>query len=330
MKQSFVTPIIRRLAKKAGIKIFVEPKYRYALQIVGRSKRKRYIKGATFDINTQGASGIARDKDYSYFFLNQMGYKTPYGEAFFSPRWVKVTGIRRDIERAYRFAVKIGFPVIVKPNSLSQGWGVAKVFNRREFMQVVNKICKRDDIFLVQKIIPGRDYRVVVLDGKVISAYERLPLSVAGNGRSSIIQLLLQKQKEFKRLKREITLDIDNYRIKNKLERLGKTLTTVPGKGEKVELLDNRNLSTGGDAVDVTNLIHPTFRKLCVSITKDMGLRYCGVDLMINYGIDMPAKDYTVLEVNASPGLDHYANLGRKQQIVVNRMYAQLLKAIAA
>jgi D-alanine-D-alanine ligase-like ATP-grasp enzyme len=328
MKKSFVTPIIARLARKAGIPIVVEPRYGYAAQITGKNGRKHYLKGQSLDINPLGASEIARDKAYSNFFLKRMGYPTIPGDAFFAPEWVKVTGVRRGPNEAYRYAVRLGFPVVVKPNSLSQGSGVWVVHNKREFVRAVSAICKKDRIFLVQRMVHGRDYRVVVLDKEVISAYERLPLSVVGNGRSTIGQLLAMKQRGFVRSGRDTVINSDDPRILAKLKRNGLDLGSIPDKGQAVQLLDNRNLSTGGDAVDVTEIIHPEWRNLCVNITRDMGLRYCGVDLMVHGDITHEPGKYVVIEVNSAPGLDHYASTGRKQKQIVDRMYLKVLKAI--
>jgi D-alanine-D-alanine ligase-like ATP-grasp enzyme len=330
MKPSFVTPILKRLADRAGVKINIEPRYGYAGQVITKSGAKRYFRGTALDINPLGASDIAKDKDYAAYFLTSMGYPVPEGQAFFSPDWAETIGRRRNgIDAGYAYARKLGFPVIVKPNSLSQGSGVTKVHTKREYYQAVRRICRKDRVFLVQRIITGRDYRVVVLDGKVISAYERLPLSVIGDGRTSVLGLLRAKQRQFQRDGRDTMIKTNDPRITAVLKRLGLTRQSIPTRGRMVTLLDNRNLSTGGDAVDVTRTMHPSFKKLCVKITRDMGLRFCGVDLMVEDTINRPVRSYTVLEINAAPGLDHYASAGSHQQQLVDGLYLKVLKALA-
>ncbi len=71
------------------------------------------------------------------------------------------------------------------------------MYNKREFYKGVRSIFEKHNIVLVQKLVTGRDYRLVVLDDKVISAYQRMPLSVVGDGDSTIRQLLINKQKIF-------------------------------------------------------------------------------------------------------------------------------------
>lgn len=329
MKPAFATPILVRLARKAGVKVNVEPCYGYAGQVVLPDGTKRYFRGTNFDLNGLGASEIAKDKDYASFFLTSMGYPVIEGRAFFSPTWARIIKSRLTILAAYAYAKRLGFPVIVKPNSLSQGSGVAKVHNRREFLQAVKAICKKDRVFLVQRVTQGRDYRVVILDGQVMSAYERLPLRVIGDGKAMIAQLLIRKQKQFKRSGRDTSIKQADWRISNCLKRAGLTRRSIPARGQVVTLLDNRNLSSGGDAVDITKRIHPSFRRICTRLVRDMGLRYCGVDLMVDGKLSEPAGRFWVIEINAAPGIDNYAASGFKQAELVDQMYLRVLKAFA-
>ena len=190
-------------------------------------------------------------------------------------------------------------------------------------------IFRSDRVALVQRVVRGRDYRIVVLGKNVISAYERIPLSVVGDGRSSIKTLLKKKQRVFTASSRDTRIKLDDIRIAHKLGIQQLALRSVPERGKQVFLLDNANLSSGGDALDVTKPIHPEFKKLAVRLTKDMGLRLCGVDLMVRGDIRKPPRKYWVLEVNAAPGLDHYVKQGKAQQKIVENLYLKVLKSLA-
>lgn len=330
MRRPFVTSLMIRLAKKAGVKIFVEPKYGYVGQLSFKNGLKRYFKTTNFDLNTLGASEIARDKDYANFFLSKMGYKVIPGQAFCTERWARAIGSKQTPAKAFSYALKIGMPVFIKPNSLSQGAEATVVYNRKDFFQSVKAISEHDKLFLVQKVMRGKDYRVVVLDNKIISAYERLPLTVIGDGKRNVKQLLEQKQRTFEKTGRDTVIKLD-YRMLNRLKRAGLSLRSVLAKGTKFELLANRNLSSGGDALDVTSKMHPSFRRLAIKITKDMGLRFCGVDLMIGQDISRKLgqdNDYIVIEVNSAPGVDNYAKIGQKQKEIVDRMYLEIIRAM--
>ena len=319
--------MLKGLAPRIGASVLIEPRWEHVSQITFRSGRRRYIRYSCLDLNPLAASEIAKDKDYATFFLKRMGYPTVPGEAFFSNAWGKTIGSKRDIHAAFRFAKKIGFPVIVKPNGGSQGREVTLVYTKRECYRALRSIFKSEKVALVQRRVSGRDYRMVVLDSDVISAYERVPLSVLGDGRSTVFSLLLRKQRGFKAQGRDTLLQTKDPRIPAKLKRQGLTLRSIPKRGERIFLLDNANLSTGGDAIPVKR-VHPAWRHLAIRLTKDMGLRLCGVDLMVEGSLkDKPGK-FFVLEINAAPGLDHYAQSGKAQRNTVERMYLKILKRL--
>lgn len=334
MKKKTVTPllgqVLQNIAPRIGATVIMEPRWKIVGQIIYKSGQKRYFRYSSLDLNPLGASEIAKDKDYANFFMKRMGYPiVPGSKTFFSNEWAKAIGSpRRNIDAAYRYAKKLGFPVIVKPNSGSQGADVALVYTKREFYRAIRAVFKRDRVALVQQPVKGKDYRLVVLDDKVISAYERISLNVAGNGTSTIKQLLREKQRYFTASSRDTRIKLDDPRIAEKLKRQRLSLQSVPAKGECVYLLDNANLSSGGDALDVTTAAHPAFKQIAVQVTKDMGLRLCGVDLMIAGDITQKPDKYWILEINSAPGLDHYAQTGRAQEKIVEDLYLEVLKSM--
>lgn len=327
MKTPFVTEILKKIAPLIGAELLIEPEYGFVGQVRFQNGKKMLFRGGNFNVNRLGSVEIARDKGYAGFFLQTFGYKTPEGQTFFSEKLCRNLVLKRDIDDGFAYAQQLGFPVILKPNNRSQGMLVTKVYNKRDYYQVARQIFKKSSVLIVQRFYGGRDYRVVVLDDEIISAYERIPLLVVGDGQSSIKELLEQKQQLFIETGRDTVIDVDDFRIKSKLRRQKSSFETVPQKGETVYLLDNANLSTGGDALDVTKTIHPDFYDLAVRITKDMGLRLCGVDIITN-DISLPLKDYVVIEINGAPGLDNYATMGQDQVRVVEGLYLKVLKAL--
>ncbi len=320
--------ILKKIAPRVGARVVLEPQWNIVGQIIFKNGKKRYFRYSSLDLNPLGASEISKDKDFANFFMKMMGYPVILGKTFFSNRWSKAIGSRRDIHAAYRYARKLGFPVIIKPNSGSQGTGVSKVYNKREFYKAMRFIFERDKVALVQKVMQGKDYRVVVLDNRVISAYQRIPLNIVGDGKSTIRKLLALKQAEFIASSRDTRIKPKDFRIAQKLKRQGLNMRSVLKKNQRVFLLDNANLSSGGDSVDVTKYVHPEFKKLAINLTRDMGLRLCGVDLLIDGDIKEKPKKYCILETNAAPGLDHYVLTGKKQEKIVEDMYTEVLRAM--
>jgi D-alanine-D-alanine ligase-like ATP-grasp enzyme len=323
-----VGTIFKKLSKQAGVTVNLEPEWKFVGQIINKNGKKTYFSHNSFDLNTLGASRVVSDKDYANYFLKLLGYPVILGKSFYSNKWAKAIKSKRNIQAAYAYAQQLGFPLIVKPNSKSQGQGVTKVYNKQEFFKALRTIFEYDKIVLVQKNVTGNDYRIVVLDNQVLSAYQRLPLSIIGDGKLSVRALLEKKQKLFIKLKRDTKINFRDSRIKNKLSRQGLNWSSIIKKNQLVYLLDNANLSSGGDAIDVTGKLHPSVKKLAIKLTVDMGLRYSGVDLMIEGLATKPLKKYHVIELNDTPGIDNYFAGVKKQKQVVEKLYLQVLKAL--
>ncbi len=327
----YLTNLIKKLAPKVGARVLIEPEWGIAAQIIYKNGVVRSLRMYSLDLNHIASSDIAKDKDYAKFFLKEKGYPVAEGRTFFKDSWAKAIGSNRKIILGIKYAKKLGYPLIIKPNSQSQGSGVTLVWNEKELRKAFIEIFKQDKIAIVERYMPGRDYRVVVLDGEIISAYERIPLSVVGDGKNSILNLLKKKQNLFVKNNRDTRINLKDIRIIAKLKKQNLNFRSILLKGEKVFLLDNANLSTGGDSVDVTYSMHKSFEKLAIDITRDMGLRICGVDIMVTSGNiteDVKKTRYYVIEINAAPGLDHYVTSGSRQKKIVEAMYLKVLKAL--
>jgi D-alanine-D-alanine ligase-like ATP-grasp enzyme len=324
----FITAMMVKLCEKIGAEALIEPEFGYVGQIRFKSGKRTFFRNRNSSINSHGAVEIARDKNYTSFFLKHMGYNVAEERTFFSDAWCKNLRSRRNTDAACAYAGRLGYPVIVKPNHFSQGVLVVKAWNATEVRKAAKKIFARTNVLLVQRFIPWRDYRVVVLDGDVISAYERIPLSVTGDGKRTIGALLKETQRKFDTLDRDTRLDLKDFRFQWKLRRAGLTLRSVPKRDEKVMLLDNANLCTGGVSDDVTPNVHADYRALVRSVARDMELRLCGIDILTSDLSKELDPKHVVLEINAAPGLDHYASSGRKQQKIVEGLYLKVLKAL--
>jgi D-alanine-D-alanine ligase-like ATP-grasp enzyme len=327
METPFVTSIIQKLAEKIGAVVLVDPECTFVGLITFKNGNKTFFRNSRFSINSSGSTAIAKDKGVSNFFLNKFGYKVTEGKTFFSEELCEEIANSRNIDAGFYYAKELEFPVIIKPINLSQGTFVTKVHNKQEYYQAAKKILQKTSVFIVERFYSGNDYRIVVLDDEVVSAYQRIPLFIMGDGQSTILELMQQKQENFIKNGRKEIIDFEDYRIKKNLRRRKLNFNTVIPKNNIVYLLENANLSTGGEAVDFTENIHPDFQKLAISITKDMELRLAGVDILTN-DITSPMGDYTIIEVNAAPSLSHYASFGEVQTKRVENLYLKVLKAL--
>src|SRR3989338_5629422 len=329
-KLPYLTGLIIKLAPKVGAKVVVEPEWNYTAQIIFKNGLVRSLRGFALDLNHDASYRIACDKHFAKFFMKQKGYPVAEGQTIFEAGWAKALKSKRTIFYAEKYAKKLGYPVIVKPNSKNQGTDVCLVWNKKELKRALLESFKEDKVAIIERYLPGIDYRIVVLDGEIISAYERMALSVVGDGKSSILALLKRKQKSFVLQERDTRINFEDKRIKIKLQQQSYSFKTVLPKNKKIYLLDNANLSTGGDSLDVTNTIHKGFRKIATKLTRNMGLRIAGVDVMVRRGdITKNPKNcsYYIIEINAAPGLDHYVTTGKTQRKIVEAMYLKVLNA---
>ncbi len=216
-------------------------------------------------------------------------------------------GICVDEEDLEAVVNKIGYPIVLKPLDGNHGKGAS--INVKKWEDAVEGLAyakKYSNRVIVEKFITGYDFRVLIIDNKLVAAAKREPAHVKGDGKHTIQQLIDETNLDPKRgyghenVLTQIDVDRDTTDL---LEKLGYTLETVPKKDEVVYLKSTANLSTGGTSVDVTDRMHPENIFLCERISRVIGLDICGVDIMAE-NLTQPLKENggCILEVNAAPG----------------------------
>lgn len=330
MRIPFASELIAQVAPSLGIVVELEPEYGFAGELILPSGKRHLFRNTNFNVNPAGSTEIAKDKSYTNYFLRKHGVRVPEGKTFFSDalNCNLAPEKRRGRDEACQYAATLGFPVFAKPNNLSQGALVDKLSNPHELRQHLLEIFQKTNVALVERPHPGRDYRVVVLGEDVISAYERIALSVEGDGESTIEQLLLHAREALGAAGRpNAEIDPQDPRIDRKLKELALARSNVLPTRKTVALLDNANLSTGGRSVDVTGEIHSSFAALAIRSARILGLQLAGVDILADdLSKSIEGQEWVVLEVNAAPGLDNYASLGSEQHARVVGLYREILK----
>lgn len=333
MYHPFTPLLLAELGPELAITVELEPGHRFAGELVFANGKRQLFHNANFNINPAAAVQIANDKFYTGFFLRKHGFKVPEHQTFFSPQVnAKLApALRRDLGHAQDYAASLGYPVFIKPNNLSQGAHVTKVWLPAQIEQVGQAIFVRNDVLLVERACSGRDYRVVVLDDRVFIALERRPLCVSGDGVHSIAALLQQQQAQMQQQQRHnAEIDVLDSRIDDKLRQQGLTRDSVLAAGQSRVLLDNANLSTGGSLHDISEAIHPDFIDIALRASKTIGLRLAGIDFIAADLTQAAAgQDWHILELNAGPGHENYAASGAPQRARVKDLYRHVLLALA-
>lgn len=251
---------------------------------------------ATMTCNTSNiAVDIACNKEETKRMLHEASIPVAKGSICVDEEDLKIT-----IE-------KIGYPLVLKPLDGNHGKGASINVNTweaaAEGLIFAQKYSRR---VIVEKFITGFDFRILVIDNKIVAAAQRVPAHVIGDGTHSIAQLIEIENTDPRRgyghenVLTEITPDRDTLDL---LAKNNQTLDSVPAAGETVYLKSTANLSTGGTSIDVTDMLHPENIFLAERIARVIGLDVCGIDIMAP-NLTQPLKESggVVLEVNAAPG----------------------------
>jgi cyanophycin synthetase len=266
-----------------------------SLALFGWGAKQRCIWAAEVDGTSAVAESIAQDKELTKQLLRAAGVPVPRGRPVDS------------VEEAWAVAQEIGLPVVVKPRDGNQGKGVSVNIVDREHLDIAYRAALQHGQPMVERFLPGSDFRLLVVGNRLIAAARRDPPQVIGDGVHSVAQLIEQVNADPLRDDGHATpltkMRIDEI-VLARLKVQHHTPQTVPAKGERVVLRNNANLSTGGTATDVTDDVYPEVAARAVAAARMIGLDICGVDVVCETML-RPLEEQRggIVEVNAAPGL---------------------------
>ncbi|HEX8406792.1 MAG TPA: cyanophycin synthetase [Duganella sp.] len=291
-----------------------------SMVMFGWGSKQRRIQAAEMDSTSAIGESIAQDKELTKKLLHAAGVPVPIGRSVV------------DAADAWAAALEIGLPVVVKPKDGNQGKGVTvNVMTRVELEQAFNTAREFRDDIMVERYLPGHDFRLLVIGNKLIAAARRDPPQVVGDGSHTVRELVDIVNADPRRGSGHSTsltrIRFDDIALA-RLALQDLDADSVPAKGQRVILRNNANLSTGGTATDVTDDVHPEVAARAVEAAQMIGLDICGVDVVCE-GVLQPFDDQRggVVEVNAAPGLRmHIApSYGKGRAVgeaIVNTMFA--------
>ena len=262
----------------------------------GWGSKQRRIQAAETDLTSAVAEAIAQDKELTKTLLHAAGVAVPFGRPV------------SDAADAWAAATEIGGAVVVKPQDGNQGKGISVNLTTREQVEAAYAAAAEvsDDV-LVERFLPGHDYRVLVVGNKLVAAARRDPPQVIGDGVHTVRELVDIVNSDPRRGTGHATsltkIRFDDIALARlALQNLG--ADSVPARGQRVVLRNNANLSTGGTATDVTDDVHPEFAAQAIAAALTVGLDIAGVDIVCD-SILRPLAEQggAIVEVNAAPGL---------------------------
>ena len=261
---------------------------------LGYGARQRRIWTAESEFTSAIAEGIASDKDLTKSLLKACGVPIPDGQVVHSP------------EEAWEAAEDIGLPVVVKPSDGNHGRGVTLDLRKKEDIEAAYHVAypEGSDV-MVERFIPGDEHRLLVVGGKLVAAARGEVVSITGNGRSTVKELIDSQINSDPRrgYEEEYPLEIidlaTDTKVQLELKRQDLDADSVPATGRQVVVQRNGNMT-----VDCTDDVHPEVAYIAALAAKVVGLDIAGID-MVAQDISRPlhAQGGAIVEVNAGPGL---------------------------
>lgn len=288
------TVVIIKEAIMNGINANILDEKKCIVELRKGDKREIVVQATRTSKDSSGLQYIVNDKYVAKNIMQKSGINVPEGT---------VVSIDMDANTINEVIEEyINIPIVIKPKSTNFGTGITifqKGANQEQIKKAIEYSLKFDDTVLIENYIKGKEYRFLVIDNKCATVTWRRNASIVGDGKSNIEELITAKNNEtwHKFMHSQIKSDngLKEYFSKNKI-----LMTDIPKIGERVTLRGNSNVSSGGESIDMTDIMPQYFKEIAEKVSKCFNAKICGVDIIID---DMEKENCTVLEVNSNPGI---------------------------
>ncbi|WP_375427537.1 cyanophycin synthetase [uncultured Sphingomonas sp.] len=265
---------------------------------LGTGSRRRLIRASVTGATSLIGTELAGDKDAAKALLDAAGLPVPRGV------------VARTADQAALEARRLRYPVVMKPVDGNHGRGVTTDIASEEAVRAAFELAGAQSRsprgVMVERQLPGRDHRVLVVGGRMVACAERVPARVIGDGARTVAELIAALNRDPRRGRghgQVLTRIVPDGAMRALLATGGRTLASVPAAGEEVPLRGTANLSSGGTAIDRTDRIHPENAAIAEQAAAVIGLDVAGIDLL-SPDISRPVRKTGggIVEVNAAPG----------------------------
>lgn len=303
------TQILLKQAEKRNVKIDIIDRQANLVRLSNR-ETSTYVQQATKTEKERFVSSlIIQNKSASKKLLKEAQFSVPDGHLF--PSYDEA------IEAYLLFKDK---KVVVKPNSTNFGQGVSFVppSSINDYRKALHDAFAFDHSVIVEEYIPGNEYRILVIDDEVIGITWREPANIVGDGESTVGELIDKKNQDPESYKFSGTY-IQKGKVENNfLKKQNLRFSSVAPKGEKIYLRANSNISTGGDPIDMTDVVDTSYIKIAIEAAQLLKAPICGLDVIIQ-DVETPATptNHAILELNINPMLffHEYPYKGQKRPV---------------
>lgn len=304
------TQMLMKEAFKRKVKVEILDRKQNFIRL-RKGRRQELIRQATFTSRDSIVSyWLMEDKNVSKKILSEHGLSVPDGDAFTE---LEIAGNSYE-----KFKDKT---VMVKPTNTNFGIGITMIRpqSQQKYREALDLAFSHGKSVIVEQFIEGEEYRILTIGDKAVAVVNRIAANVIGDGKSTIKELVATKNADPHNYKFFYKYDIKLGVVEKDYLRSQKlTVSSVPKKGSQIFLRSNSNVSTGGDAIDYTSKIHPSYMRLAEKAAKAANAKLCGVDLIIrNIKKPATADNYSIIEINFNPSLHIHGFVVKGQQIDV-------------
>lgn len=320
--QPLVATLLGKWCEGKGLTLHLDEALGNAGFIEDKDGKRAFFVGTRFDINRFGSSELAKDKAYTLEFLARAGLPVPKSLLLSAPRYnEQISADRPDYleslaqaDDLQAFLADATFPLFVKPNDGSGGEDVLRLRSRETLEAALPTLFERHDKVLLQEEAKGREFRAVVLKGEILFALERSHPHITGDGTNSLTTLITDHHE---RLQDQIIAHLTMQEL---------NLEMIPALGENIPLLPTTNLSKGGKAKLLNTTLSEAIKAGVLKAGQTLGLDYYAVDFL-SPSLEGETPDWTILELNAAPGLAELHRQNNTLAALVEKTYQQVFDA---
>ncbi len=293
------TQLLLREAVMRGVEIDIMDRSENFVKLFNPKKTEYVMQATRTSLDNYVSVLLMENKVMTKKVLLEHNISTPEGKEYY------------DKEEAFNdYKYFENKAVVIKPKSTNFGIGITILKennNKQQFLRAIDIAFEHDNTILIEKFISGNEYRMFVIKDEVVGVLNRVPANVKGDGKLSIEELVVEKNKNPLRGKgyrtplEKIALGEAEQMF---LGTQGLDFTDVPAKSEIVYLRENSNISTGGDSLDFTDDIHPSYKNIAIKASRALNVNITGLDMMIDDISSEATKDnYSIIEMNFNPAI---------------------------
>ena len=292
---------------------------------IGYGKQGRVIEASITSNTSCIAADISCDKLLTKELLDLQNLPVARGAKVYN-----VISLLKEADR-------IGYPLVLKPQYGNKGRGVVlDIKNEKELITAYQKLINEFNDIILEEYHRGDDYRVCVVNNKVVGVSLRVPPYIIGDGNKSVEELIDELNSHEYRgegHEKPLTKVKKDAMLNSFISEQGYALNSILESDKKLLLRKNANLSTGGIAIDYTDKICEENKDICIRAAKAIGIDVCGVDICTNDISKSIINNGIIMEVNTAPGLRMhiYPSEGKSRDVgneIINMMYKDSIKNI--